>query len=641
MIIVHTSKRLAASAGGTGQILSDAASELRLIVEFLPAEFDFGNYAEVGARLLVGGQNIPIVSYEETADERNAGKTFSVELLRPQDKSLLTWGAEFLIETFVLNGAGAKIWEPVHAGTINSKSVSIQNASGAPADTVSFTTVSTDRLAKAPTRNLVVYDPARARVDPSEFETVYDNFGKSYTLETLTVASLSLHKLFDLIFKERCGFDQVKTNLPDYPIQRADFSIFGTFYDGIKPFIGAFRAIDFQTPDNVLWITDKTATLPAGFPAPRALPAAKIQSISQDAQLEKISGFELQFSQAETGDFYTTKTSARTQETKTLFGTLIAKTVVTTKIRQYRSNNARHIVLREAVESEKIETYGSETLFPVGVTEENFEFDYLGRFKSSTKTVQKRLPDMAADGAVSLREVSNEELEHEYAVNPFSPRLQFLKRTKLIVEGRIAVDAENKYLDEDFVQELTVAHRSGNLKQGMTEEFGTVKSVTEEFTPQRDGMVKVFRTEIDHTPEFIGRDAIVTTSMGEPRAGEVSVSSASRPGKIYVFLDGDGFTDAARPAAFPVGELPLYLAIPLAKRLLEQQDPERFQVALVSWHKTIEQGTILTATGRDNETFNVIVTGYRKFVSVRGGALDAGMTLTAEKLGSGGSERDK
>ena len=159
MIIIHQSKKPANARGGA--IQADPTSELRLLVELLPFE-PAGNYVDVGARLLIGGENVPIISFEETADERTAGKTVTVELLRPEDKSKLTADAEFLVETYVLSGAGAKIWEPSITGKINSKSVNIANADGKPADSVSFTSVSTDRLSKSPTRNLVVYDSARS-----------------------------------------------------------------------------------------------------------------------------------------------------------------------------------------------------------------------------------------------------------------------------------------------------------------------------------------------------------------------------------------------------------------------------------------------------------------------------------------------
>lgn len=630
MIIVHTSTKLASATGGG--IVSAASSELRLLVELLPFE-PAGNYQDVGARLFIGGENIPIISFEETADEQTAGKTVTVELHDPNDKSKLTADAEFLIETYVLSVAGEPVWEPCLSGKINSKSVNIANADGKPNDSVSFTSISTDRLRKSPTRNLVVYDSARSEVDTSEFEPVYDTTGKAYTLEAINVPGLSLHKLFDLILKERCGFASVKSNLPDYPIRRADFSIFGTYYDGIKPFIGMFKALDFQTADNVLWLTDPTATLPAGFPAPRVLQAAKIQSISADSQVEKIKCFEMQFSQSEEGDFFTTKTVPTEQETRTRSGTLIAKTLTKTKIRQYRSNYARSIVLREVVASETVETYGANSIFPSEITTETFTFDYLGRQKQSVKTVQKRLPDMTAGGAVSLREVSEVELNHKYGVFPFSARKQFLKRTELIEHSIIAVDAENQYLGADFPQEITVAHRSGNLKDGMTESYGVTKSATEVFKPLPDGTVKVFRTEIDHTPEFVGREAIVTTSRGEPRAGDISVSGNSRPGKVYVFLDdNDTFDPDADNETFAVGELPLNLAIPLVKRLLENQGKDRLSIPIVGWNKTVAEGTILTAHGRDGETVNCVVTGYRKFLSGRNGYKEFGMTLSAREI---------
>ncbi len=632
MSFINSSKNPA--IGASGGIISDPSSELVLFVELLPAESN-SNYQSVGARLSVGGEYVSIISFDETVSADGAGKSVTVGLARIEDKNLLTAGAEFLIETFELNNADEEpVWETALEGKISRKSLTVQNANGKPADTVTFMLDATERLKKSPNRNLVVYDAARADVDASEFEPVYDTFGRAYTIQTLEESGLSLYKLFDEIFVNRCGFASVKTNIPDYPIRRADFSIFETLYDGVKPFIGSFDAIAMQTADNVLWLTDATLALPPGFPAPRVIEAAKIQSISSEAEVERVEGFELQFSQSETGDFFTTKNQTFETEVRTRFGTLISRTVRKVKIRQYRSNYARRIVLREVIQSQTTTVYGADNVLPIQIETETFTFDYLGRQKQSVKIVQKRVPDVAAAGAVSLREVATDEMNHKYGVFPFSARRQFLKRTEFSSEGLIAVDAENQYFGGDFSQSVADAHRIGNLKEGMTETSGLIKSVTEEFKPLPDGTVKVLTTTIDHTPEAVGREAIVTTSQGEPRAGDVSVSASARASRLYVFPKDSDVLTGQKLEAFAVGEIPLNIAVPLARRRLKRKkaNKRKLQIELVGWNKTITQGAVCTAMGREAESVNLIVEGYRRFARIENNRLEWGMTLTGAEI---------
>ena len=638
MPIINSSKSLA--KGASFSVVSGAESELVLLVEILPESAN-SNYQQVGARLKINGEIVPIISYDESVSSSGAGKSVSIGLARVEDKSLLTPDAEFLIETFEASGDEAVLWDTVLSGRINSKTLTTANEGGKPADTVTFTTNSTDRLQKSPERNLVVYDSSRSEVDASEFETVYDTYGRGYSIEMVAFSGgLSLYALLDLVFVERCGFDEVIKNLPDFPIRRADFSIFETYYDGIKPFIGIFDPVIAQI-DNKIFITDATLSLPAGFPAPRSLEAAKIQTISEDSRSEKIKGFELQFSQSETGEFYTVRNQTFETNVTTRFGSYVSKTIRKVKYRQYRSNYARNIVLREVIESDTTEIYGADQVFPAQISVETFEFDYLGRQKRSVKTVQKRVPDLT--GSVSLRDISTDELNHKYAVFPFAPRRSFLKRTELSSEGLIAVDAETKYFGADFPQGYADAHRAGLLKSGviaetttpkMTETTGLLKSITEDFTPLPDGTVNVVTTKIDHTPEAVGRDAIVTVAHGEPRAGDVSVSGAGKPGRIRILPKNALVRADEKLETLSVGELPLSIAIPLADRRLErkQNGAAKLNISLVGWNKSVTPGVVVTAAGRDGENSTLIVEGCRKFARISGDALEWGMTIEGSQI---------
>ena len=629
MPIINSSKSLA--RGASFPVVSGAESELVLLVEILPETAD-SNYQSVGARLKINGAIIPILSYDETVSSSGAGVSVSVALARVEDKNLLQADALFLIETFEANGDEAEAWETVLSGRINSKTLTLQNDNGKPSDTVTFTTNSTDRLQKSPENNLVIYDSSRADLDASEFETVYDTYGRAYSIETIPFSgSLSLYTLFDVIFVEKCGFDEVITNLPNFPVRRADFSIFETYYDGIKPLIGIFDPVIAQI-GNKLFITDATLALPSGFPAPRTLEAAKVQTISEDSQSEKIKGFELQFSQSETGEFFTVRNQTFETNVTTRFGSYVSKTIRKVKYRQYRSNYARNIVLREVIESDTTEIYGADQVFPAQISTETFEFDYLGRQKRSVKTVRKRVPDLT--GSISLRDISTDELNHLYAVFPFAPRRSFLKRTEFSSEGLIAIDAETKYFDGDFAQSYADAHRSGNLKSGMSEVSGTLKSIAEDFTPAPDGTVNAITTTIDHTPEAVGRDAIVTVAHGEPRAGDVSVSGAGKPGRIRILPKNVNLRAGEKLETLSVGELPLSIAIPLANRRLKrkQNGAAKLSVSLVGWNKTVTVGIVAGAQGRDGENSTLIVEGYRKFARIENGSLNWGMTIEGSQI---------
>lgn len=613
-----------------GSVRAAESSILNLTVEIFPAAAS-GNYQNFGARLKINGAIIPITSYDEDKSSTSAGKRVTCELARFDDISLLTTGATYLIE---ISELGA--WEPVLQGTLSQKNFSLANEGNKPNDSVSVTFASEaeDRLAKTPKMNLVVFDSARLDIDPAEFEPVYDTEGRAYALEAKAVNNLSLYKLFNEIFVTRCGFSAVKTNLPDYPLRRADFNVSSNYLAGVAPHIGMFEAIPID--GDVLWIVEATNLLPAGFPAPRVLPASRIESISSDSQFEQIDGFELQFAQTETGDYFTVRTlPAREQLVRTRFGRTISRTVTETKIREYRSEFAPTVILREEVEQETVTKYGAESILPISIAVEKFTFDYLGRQKRSVKTVQKRLPDLSDGGLPAMQVVSEDELNYFYAVHPFFPSRQIKRRSELSVEGLIAIDSENQYLGGDFPQALALAHRAGNLNEAMQVQRALIKSATEDFRPLPDGTVKVFTTEIDHTPELVGKEAIETIGDGETRPGEISVSGAGKPGRMYVFADGDGETTGKRIEPFSVGELPLKYAIPLVRRRLKRKTSKngKLSVSLIGWNLSLREGSTLTVQDREAGTVaNILVEGYRRFAQKTEKGVDFGMILTATEI---------
>jgi hypothetical protein len=624
---------IALAAQAAAALSAARRADLHLTVEILPVQ-PSGNYQNYDARLKISGAVVPIASYEETKSETEAGKTIS--------KSLIAPGASVVFEIDFGAGAG---WTEVLRGKLSAQNYSLANENGAPADRFQFTTADdlNDRLGKSPENDLIVYDSARTdEMDASEFEPVYDTAGRAYTPEVLGFAGLMLYDLFDEILVGRCGFAGWKTNLPDFPVRRADFLASGNFWDGIKPLVGEYEPLTFADANNIFWIVEGTNLLPAGFPAP--LSRAGVAQISSSADFDSsLEGFELQFSESEEGDYFTRRIDNTQTETKTRFGRLISRVTVATTVREYRSQAAPGQILREAVEKTVRTTYGQTTIFPAAVETENFEFDYLGRQKRSVKTVQKRIPNLAVEGAPeSLQTLSEEEQNFYYAPHPFKAGAQILRRTELIERGKAAVDAENQYLGADFAQRFLDAHRAGNLNEEMEVRDDVVlKTIVEDFRPLPNGQVQVYTTIIDHTPELLDKAAIVTTSIGEPRAGDVSVSArAGRARKMRVYESDDYVPvsgSSGRVEPFAVGELPLHLAIPLARRRLKKRrfgKAERISAEIVGWDQSLREGSILTIQDRESNTIvTMIVEGWTRFARRTGeNSIEFGTSLRGSQI---------
>lgn len=616
-----------------GEYRAAERGNLFLMVEILPGN-GAGNYQRYDARLKVNGSIIPIEDYSEEKSASGAGKPVSVTLARLADKSLIAPGAQFVFEIDFGDGLG---FVETSRGTLSSKNYSLSNQTGAPSDRFSFTTLdeANDKLTRSPETDLIIYDSSRAEVDLSEFEAIRDTAGNLYAPEAEAVYELSLYDLFQKIFVEKCGFTEYKTNLPDFPLRRADFSATGSYYDGVKPFVGEFEPIVFPDAAGAIWILDGTALLPAGFPAPRTITRVKSISVSAETD-ETIDSFELQFSESEIGDYYTVRTVSLPTEVRTRFGQLSSKTILETRIREYRSTAAPAQVLREITERETKTVYGQSQLDVVSIETENFEFDYLGRQKRSVKTVQKRVPDLDL-GIETLQLLSEEELNYKYGVHPYSPGKQVLRRTELIETGKAAIDSENLYLGEDFAQRFLDAHRTGNLVEGMDVRSNVLlKTEIEEFKPIKNGQVKVFTTSIDHAPELVGKAAIVTGSLGEPRTGDAGLPSTGRAGRMLVFADDfAGRTPNTRIETFAVGELPLKHAIPLARRRLKRktQKNARVSVEIIGWDKSLREGSLVRAVDREtNQVVQFIVEGWQRFARRAGAGMEFGTILNGVEI---------
>ncbi len=117
----------------------------------------------------------------------------------------------------------------------------------------------------APRIPQVFFDPQYLTLDENDTETnVIDEDGVKIEAAITQVGYLDLEYLLNYAYVEKCGFDEVIHNLPNYRIPRADFSLNASFHSIATSFYALFRPIIFED-DNRLFIIDVFGEIPEGI----------------------------------------------------------------------------------------------------------------------------------------------------------------------------------------------------------------------------------------------------------------------------------------------------------------------------------------------------------------------------------------
>lgn len=122
-----------------------------------------------------------------------------------------------------------------------------------------------DRLAYAPRVPVILYDPAVVTLQDNELNTnINDEDGNRIFATARALTSLDLQQVLYFVYVEKLGFSEVITNVPNYSIPRADFSL-NTTWDAIaRSFYSLFEPLVFEDDDR-LFIIDVYGEIPAGI----------------------------------------------------------------------------------------------------------------------------------------------------------------------------------------------------------------------------------------------------------------------------------------------------------------------------------------------------------------------------------------
>jgi hypothetical protein len=576
--------------------------------------------ATYSARIIADGVTYPIKAYNYSEAKGDAGVSLNVTLLRPSDRPAIEAAGLFTFDIYDNDD-----WTTIFSGGRKSGlgfSFAFNNARPNDGLTVSTAGPIAEQLERSPERNLTVYDSGRVHLHAADFEKLYDTDGAEYVQQLRAVSGLMLYDLLQIVFVEKCGFAGYQTTIPNFPIRRTDFSMTGSFLEGISGHIGMFNPLLFVKA-GIVWLLDSTAGFPAGFgDAPAMTSGDYLNAQFSETELNA-DALIVQFADNETDyDYTTTRTITDDPDETGHFGDAnYTETIRSRQIREFWKTSNPLIPVRTDKISQTTETRatvnGGLTLISREV--EQFVYDSFGRYSTIDKQTGGLIPDLTAEDFDNFFDtVRSEKTFFAYKPDKTNPRRQILGQTVKETRGVITVDSTNLSLGKPFKQDFTEGFAAGNLAAGITTEFGPIQTITETNLQNQKGQTET-KTK---TVNFLTDPPQVINATTDARAGDISTNAmTSGTNEIIVFRPGATRTNA-KMQTFAVAELPVAFAIPLAQRKLSRRRERRGSVTMKGLRLSIGRGSMFELFDRDGSSAGVYVC--------------EGRSISGDNVGTGG-----
>lgn len=596
-----------------------------------------GNIRRYTARLLADGVEVPIRRAELNAPKETLGMELSLTLVKPLVGQVTT-AHSLTFQIGLWTGSSYTYVTMIQGGKLLSRGNSIKNDQGLPADEVTLQVVDVvaDRWNRAPRQPVYLYDPNL--VDPPSSTEVAQQriqlLGDGYISQVnVPITGMRLSNVLSRAYVTGCGFSEVRSNIPNFPVTEATFTLDGGYDGGVRPLLELFTPVFFER-DNVLYVIDPDAPLPAGFP-PRDLVQSSVQAVSDNfPQREPVNAVLVTMRGLDDGGEFTTERLDQEHSEEGLFGTpSFTETDTTRRIREYRTFAEPLVVVREEEVSQEASVVDWQ-FNPIEQSTMTKHFDSMGRLTGYTKALDRRLPDMDNDGVPAfLANVLREEQSIVYRPNPLNPLEDVQDRVVTVQSGLVLVDDGNPYLENPYRIPLTEAHISGYLDPDgdMHVETMDIRTTTEQFRV-RGEQVDVEVRVIDHLANTPSR----TTSTSRPGVVTINRRKQASDRTVLVTVPGTDLT-SRRAKSFDAGDLPGDVAIALAQRMLSRLNnpPREAQVIPAFPDLAIRRGTVLRVRARQNAVLgDYIVLGFTLTIEAysQDAGVQASMQLTGREL---------
>lgn len=583
-----------------------------------------GSHARLAARVrAANGGEIPVTNFTLRAPAQSLGCALDVTLARAVDFDLQTT-IDFDIGVYDF-ASNTWAWiNYIKSGVIASRDFDLSWGDDAPRDSYTLSIVDTlaDRWQRAPAIPEVLYDPTRTEVETGS--TLYRDGFRVDPIK-IAIGGLSLYDALTAAYVQGCGFAQIKTNIPNFPVERVDFSLEGGYHAGVSGFIAAFEPV-FVVVGNTLWILDGGAALPNNFTA-RDVSLSVIESLNVSKQ-EVTADRLIVIYQDTGGDYYTERLEYERKENGRYGNSNYTETNITRRIREYRHQSDPTRIIRETVADTTTEVHAGQSVELAHREKLIDRYDASGRKTGHTRTVESRVPRFpTAD--LFLIKTMDEQCSISYAPHPFRPSetIQALSVTE--ARGMILEDNDNQYLGKSFKLPYTDAHRNGFINQDADQRvgYGAIRTTIESVRARSEQEVDVQVTVIDHIA------ATTERSTSTPRTGDVGISKQNTRNARSIILTRANAPTNTRAETFNAGALPSNIAVELGSRKLRDNPPRELRASLARFDPSLRRGVIISTTTRDGAGLgNFALRGFSVTGEMRDGALTIKQSIEAREV---------
>lgn len=624
---------------------------------------------DINVKVRVNGVEVDITAFDWEQSEDRLGGTLNVTLADP-DRNLAPIGATVDMSFVVTNSLGVETEIPMLENTkLAGREYTIQWKGQGPGDEVTFTCVDImeDRFGLAPRRNITMFDPEWVPMNDlivTPKEAVRDEKGnpifpilepirgltmmqvltRAYTgvsggslISHLSPSVLSLmarvaHLIGgggDSYTTLGLGFSSVVTNIPNYRITRADFTIQGGWHDGAQPFVGMFGPLYF-VKNNILFVLDAERKLPAGF-TPRTIPIAEYAILGQstpyrepyNAVLLTYQMHENEYPNAFLQPYFTQDI----QKSGTYGQGDYTETITTLQGLKLVDGDTAEVI-DDFLDTQTIETritvgseVGTQVLSAHRETTQNVY--QLGLKTGHHKQVHGLIitgPNaslepqliLVEDCAITWVDDPNQ-IGRKIQTNVLTQIAGMVYTSTEITQSTINPISGEK-MDTLVMFPIAVAQKSGIVTDDGRLGFRPMKTITETLRAVNSGVTDVQIVEMDLLNGTVNR------SVTQPRAGQSWLNQYVNRSKTRLLrnIPSEEAIGPRIPESLNCMELPFFWAMELGHRLLARGDnpPDLYRLTLPGVDFSADRGSVLRGVRRDGTTTPSILVRGRKTTGV-------------------------
>lgn len=541
------------------------------------------------------GEKVSITVGKKILDEITPDKTYTFQI-----------GVWDSLED-ALGGAEPEWTTVLDGGKISSRQFRMAQQNNRPADVLSFEAVETkkDRLNRLPMKNYIFYDRTKTTVETQDIEKIYDSNGDYIRTQVSGYNSLTFYKILEFVCG-KCGFSSFESDVPNFPLTRADFSYKKSYREGLNGICGMYEPRFFYNSDgNVLRVKTKFVSLPEDF-EPESLTVQHIADLQLSiSQSTNVAGVEISYIDS------TGQASASVDEVlppeKIERGEYgddnYSETRVVRTYRKWFDTSRPFVILDRKLIREVHSTYDN-LLNLTDRETTDYSYDAQARALGMTQKIESTVPDLDANPpAAALLTTKTVKRVNVWTCDARNPRRQYMSKIITQTRGLIGIDSQNQAIGasgelEDYKNDFEKIYEHGNLTADMTSEFGPIETVTKTLTPTGSGQWE-WRIEIRN--DILGKTARRET---EPATGDPTLNGVGgRARQFTVWCDGvgqsnyvDGEIIDLSGGEVPFGLLEILANIIIDRRINGLQDGT---VQIPGWHKSLDRGTYFTIRDRD------------------------------------------